>query len=327
MKQLARITLLFFLFSIAFSCFAFAESDDDFDEAAALESIYEMFEEDEETSTETYTGDLSIKQELSDEWINILLMGTDNRSNDTNARTDSMIILSINKNTYKAKMTSIMRDTWAPIHGKGNAKINAANVYGGPNLAMRTVNECFGMNIDKYVLVNFKGFSKIIDALGGIDLTITSGEKKYMNLYLAEYRKSYGSENASDVTSSGRVHVTGAQATAYSRIRYIGSDYQRTQRQRTVLIEMAKKLSETGMQKIIKMLPTFLENVKTNLSAADIIELVTIALQVDLDNEESVTEYRIPVDGTFQSGMFGSIWMIKPDFEANTQLLHEFVYN
>jgi len=324
MKILAKALILVLLMSTALSCLALSEED--FDEQEALESIREMFAEDEETTDEAYAGELMINPDLGAEWMNILLMGTDNRSHSRNARTDAMIILSVNVDTNQVKMTSIMRDTWVPIPGKGHQKINAANVFGGAGLAMKTVNEYFGMNIEKYVLVNFQDLSEIIDVIGGIDLTITSGEKKYMNMYLSEYRRVFGSKGAGEVASSGNIHVTGAQATAYSRIRYIGSDYQRTQRQRTVLMEMAKKLKSQDGKKRQKLLPEIISNVETNLNMADMLALYSVASKIDLGNEDVMSEFRIPADGTFKSGMFGSVWCIKPNFDENAKLLREFIY-
>lgn len=326
MKKLSAILAILLMILLTITPIATAEEADEFDESEALETIRDMFSEDEVVQEGRYSGELMQNSDLPGEWTNILLLGTDNRSRSFGGLTDSMIILSINNQTHKVKMTSVMRDTWVDIYGKGSAKLNAANVYGGPNLAVRTINENFGMNIDKYVVVNFHGLSKIIDQLGGVDVVITSGERKYMNLYLAEYREWFGSSGAGSVGASGLVHLTGAQATAYARIRNIGSDYQRTERQRTVLVAMAQTLKDSGTQNIIGILPELLTHVETNLGAADIISLLPVLMQVDLDDEDSIVQYRIPVDGTFASGMFGTTWAIKPDFDQNTQMLYEFIY-
>ena len=113
----------------------------------------------------TQVDDLSINQSLPSDWMNILLLGSDERSLTESARTDSMIICSINMQTGQVKLTSIMRDLAVYFGNLGSNsatyRINAANYFGGERLAMKTVNECFGMNIDKYVRVNFYGFQQI----------------------------------------------------------------------------------------------------------------------------------------------------------------------
>ena len=121
--------------------------------------------------------DLKINEDLGDEWWNILLLGSDSRDfNSYYGLSDTMVILSVNMKDGRAKMTSIMRDTWVDIDGVGHQKINAANAKGGPELAMRTVNEYFGMNIQHYVLVGIEALADIIDEVGGVEIEISSQE-------------------------------------------------------------------------------------------------------------------------------------------------------
>ena len=130
--------------------------------------------------------DLKINQDLGDEWWNILLLGSDSRDfNSYYGLSDTMVILSVNMKDGRAKMTSIMRDTWLDIEGVGYQKINAANAKGGPELAMRTVNEYFGMNIQHYVLVGIEALADnekvyyldvnplICDETGGMEASYT----------------------------------------------------------------------------------------------------------------------------------------------------------
>jgi len=311
--------------------------DETDEEALIRQEILGMFEEDMPGEPyEEYAGELSVTQGLDEAWVNILLLGTDDRALNTNGLTDSMIILSFNAETRQAKMTSIMRDTWVRIYGRGEQRINAANRFGGPALAMRTVNECFGMNISKYVLINMVGLSAMIDELGGVEVDVTAEELRYVNIYLREYRDMLNTlpesertdiEMADNLQSHGpRTHMTGAQATAFSRIRYIGTDYQRTVRQRMVLISMAQKLKDAGISKLPRILPKLLACCSTNITTGEVLDLVISALRVDLEDANAVQQYRIPEDGTYESGIYEKVWSIRPDFEKNKALLYAFIY-
>jgi LCP family protein required for cell wall assembly len=232
-----------------------------------------------------------------------------------------MIILSVNSETKEAKMTSLMRDTWVKIDGHGHGKLNAASVYGGPELTMKTINDHFGTDLQDYVLINISSLAEVIDTLGGIDIEITEAERKSINKGLFDLSSQSGMEK---VESAGYVHLNGNQAVAYSRIRFIDSDYRRTERQRDVLTIMASKLKEnTNPAALVSLITDLLPNVETNLSFTDLVSLAMTGLQLDLSGVE---QFRVPVDGTFDSGTFDGVWCIKPDFEKNTRLLHDFVY-
>lgn len=265
--------------------------------------------------------------EDEDPWWNILLLGGDSRSSKSYGRTDSMIILSIHRVTGEIKMTSIMRDTWVNLGEHGNGKINAANVYGGPELAMAAVNQHFGTELEDYVLVNMVGLVGLIDALGGVDIEITSGEKKYINEYAKELAGNANNgkryKGATSINETGMVHLNGLLALSYTRIRYIGSDYERVMRQQTVLKALAKQVSGIESEELFPLVTKILGMVDTNLSMGEFMTIGVLCMNNDMD---AIQQNRIPVDGTFESGMFGDTWCIKPNFEKNAQLLHEFIY-
>ncbi len=260
----------------------------------------------------------------ADDWWNILLLGTDNREEIKNgySRTDSMIILSVNKTTKQAKLTSIMRDTWVPIQGHGKGKLNACTVYGGPALLMDTIEEQLDLRIDQYVLINITGLADVIDTLGGIELTVTEEERKALNKGLFDLSSQSGMEQLEH--SGENVHLNGNQAVAFARIRKIDSDYKRTERQRTVLTTIARKLKDnTNPVSLVSVINSLLPYVETNLSIGEMASLAAIGLQLDLDGIEQL---RLPADGTFEAGTFDGVWCIKADFEKNTRILHKFIY-
>ena len=182
--------------------------------------------------------DLNRNESLPKQCWNILLLGTDNRyESDVYGRTDSMILLSVNLPERQAKLTSLMRDIWVQLDGHGGQKLNAASVYGGPELTMATVNRYFDLNVGEYVLINITGLAEVIDKLGGVELTVTEDERKALNKGLFNLSEESGMTKLEQ--SGENVHLNGNQAVAYARIRQIDSDYRRTERQRALLNAMA----------------------------------------------------------------------------------------
>ena len=118
-------------------------------------------------------------------------------------------------------------------------------------------------------------------------------------------------------------HLNGLLALSYARIRYADSDYQRAMRQQTVLLALAKKVGALSAPELLRLVPKLLGMTDTNLSMGEAMALATLCAGRDMDE---IRQYRIPADGTFQSGMFGGTWCIKPDFEENARLLHDFIY-
>lgn len=306
---LKRLVAIVMALALLFSCAAMAE-----DELTGLL-------EGDIVSVEDYAQ----TEDLPDDWWNILLLGTDNRyemSEGNYSRTDSMIILSVNMATKQAKLTSLLRDTWVPIEGHGKNRLNACTVFGGPDLLMKTINEQFGMNISQYVMINITGLADVIDTLGGLDFAVTEAERKALNKGLFDLSSQSGMEQLEE--SGDCVHLNGNQAVAFARIRKIDTDYKRTERQRLVLTTMAQKLkSNTNAATIVSVVNNLLPYVETNLSLTDLMQLGYVGLQLDLDGIE---QFRIPADGTFDSGIYDGIWCIKPNFEKNRSLLYDFIY-
>lgn len=297
------------------------------DEDAGSGQSEEYAMEQPEIVDEAYTiSDFAVTEGLPDNWVNILLLGTDTKYTQYRqgqyGRSDSMIVMSINLATKKAKLTSFMRDLWVEINGlKKGDKLNAACQYGGPALTMRTINELFGMNIQYYALVNLSSMAEIIDLLGGLDLDVTEAEMKALNKGLFDLSPLSGMEHLEEYGTG--VHLNGNQATAFARIRKIDSDYKRTERQRYVLTTIAKRLQQEDAGTIVSVVMKLLECVETNMNFTQLMTIAGVGLQMDMDGIE---QFRIPANGTFQSGTFNGVWCIKADINANKRQLHEFIY-
>ena len=271
--------------------------------------------------------DWSVNEELStEEWLNILLLGTDAGDPEQPGRTDTMIIASVNVHTGDIKLTSIMRDTYVKIDGHGSNKITSANWFGGVDLAIKTVNEAFDMNITHYAMVDFSSFAYIVDALGGVELAVTENEMKYVNQLMADMRVLYPNIELekNDLTEFGEsVHLDGMQTLAFSRIRKLDSDYQRTGRQRQVLNAILQKLrSVRDPGTLYSLFDIGLSYTRTSLSATDIAQLVMKVIMSGADFEE----LRLPADGAYTSERIKDMDVLNPNLEKNAQILHNFIY-
>ncbi len=225
--------------------------------------------------------------------LNILLIGSDSMSTGDHGRSDSLLILSLNIRSKKIKITSLMRDTWVTIPGHGKDRLNASYAYGGPKLTIDTIQKNFGILIDRYACVDFEGFSKIIDSLGGIDIELSEKESLYINKYS-------GDKNI--LKGSGIKHLTGLQALHHSRNRNSkGSDYDRTSRQRDVIKAVIEALKKSNVAQITEMVTTLAPLVTTNFKASEISRLVTNCM---VYLSYSLEEFRVPTDDNVKDATY-----------------------
>ncbi|MDU5110391.1 MAG: LCP family protein [Clostridium sp.] len=253
---------------------------------------------------------------------NIALFGVDAVDGE-GGRSDSIMIATVDPVHNKLKLTSIMRDSYVNIDGYGMDKINHAYAYGGPELAIRTINENFGLNIKDFVSVNFSSLPKIINILGGVDIEITNDELQYINGYIDDINKKDGT-NSSHITYAGVQHLDGTQALAYSRIRYTaGGDYKRTERQRTVLEALFTKLTSASIGSYNSLLNEVLPYVQTNLSTTDILSLGTKVLSSGVNLEQD----RFPRDGYGEGANIGGVYYLTFDIETAKQQMRDYIFN
>jgi LCP family protein required for cell wall assembly len=206
----------------------------------------------------------------------IVFFGTDSRDTegDFSGRSDTIMIASINPTTKSISLVSIPRDTYVEIPGYGKDKINHAYAFGKEQLAIKTINSNFGLNIKEYVTIDFVGLIHIINKVGGIELNITNAEKDYINQCSVDSYKLTGNP-VKKLTSSGKVTLSGEQALTHSRNRTIGNDFIRASRQRTVLEALITKLSSLGVNGILSASDSILKDVKTNVNVTSYIGTLT----------------------------------------------------
>ena len=325
------------------------------------DEIYdELSEMDAEIDDNIVRDALELNANLPDNVVNILLVGIDSRStklDEGEQHGDVQIILSINKDTGSVKLTSIMRDLYVTIPNyKNKNRINVAYHFGqsnkklngsGAQLAMRTINRNFQMNIEYYVTINFYGLASIIDSLGGIDIELSKEEASAINTYLRQHPPAYDNQGKDYVRQElekvdGVHHLDGVQAVMYARTRHMSggsNDYERTERQRRLLeLLLEEVMRDMTVDKLSDLIDSTLDYVTTNIPPKEMIDLAFGLLQSGIiqkarNGETLMEQFRIPMDGTAgyatveRSGSKMSVVQFhKGGQQKNVEALHEFIY-
>ncbi len=248
--------------------------------------------------------------EVTEGITNILLVGVDGDNIDRGNRSDAMIILTIDSNNNDIRLTSLARDTYVNIPGHSTEKLTHAYAYDGPSLLIQTIKENFGISIDKYAAVNFNSFINIIDELGGVQIDISEDEVSQIE----------------GINEAGSQVLTGEQALAYSRIRYIDSAYQRDNRQRTVLQALYNKLTNVSNDELLDIANTLFRYTKTNMTPMEIISVGTQAIKI---KDTDFDQLEFPLEGhrndTIISNEKG--WVIEWEDEYNKKALNDFIFD
>ncbi len=212
-------------------------------------------------------------------------------------------------------MISVARDTYVDVPNHGKTKINHAYAYGGPELAIQTINENFDLDITDYVSVNFDSLADVIDEMGGIELEVTEEERYQINNYLLKGEK---------LQESGLVHLTGPQAVSYSRIRKIGGDVVRGERQRKVLECLFQKALEINPLLYPSYVKKFSPMVETSLSNDEILKVASVGMKGGLSLEQA----GMPNDNIKSGGQtIGGVWYFVYDIDQAADMIESFIYH
>lgn len=257
----------------------------------------------EETESTTETG-------LTGNY-NILLIGSDRRDASWNGNSDVMMLVTINHDVKKIFLTSFMRDLWADIPGYGVAKLNAAYALGGADLLEETLTGCYGVHIDNCASVDFDGIASLIDYFGGVDVDLSQAEADFINAHLG-----------TSVTAGSQVHLNGEEACMHMRNRSVGdSDFERTSRQRTVLLSLIHSLDLSDLVRMQQDSDTLLGYLTgTDLTKADIVKLMA---EYPLCKEYDWEQVRVPFDGMYYSD---NEILVPDDLQATVDRLTEEIY-
>lgn len=245
--------------------------------------------------------------------VNILLIGQDKWENESRARSDSMILCTFNSKTHQLTMTSILRDLYVPIPGHGSNRVNAAYAYGGMPLLNQTLENNLDVSIDGTVEVDFTQFSRVVDALGGVQIELRQDEADTINKKLGCKLK------------DGMQTLTGEQALAYSRIRALDSDgdFSRTNRHRKVITALIGSLKDSNPKELLSTAGTVLSMITTDMKNADILKM---AIEwMPLLSEVEIVSQRIPADGTYNNRSIDGMSVLVADMDAARQLMRDTV--
>ncbi len=254
---------------------------------------------------------------------NILLLGVDARPGETASRSDTMILVSIDRLHRKIKMTSFLRDSYVYIPGHGNNKLNAAQAKGGTNLLIKTLEYNYKVHINKYVMVNFDCFTSLIDALGGVDVKVTPKEANYLN---TTWQKWTLTGNPLHYESGEHVHMNGEKALMFSRIRKLDSDVMRAERQRRVISALKEKAFNLNPSDIMSLMNTVMPYITTDMMEFQIMnKLIGFLL---LYRTFDIEQASVPMYGTYKSENIKGVGScLTFDVAYNRKLLKDFIYH
>ncbi len=225
------------------------------------------------------------------ERVNIVLLGGDARGLDEGqvARSDSMLVVSVDPVTKRAHQLSILRDTYTDIPGHHRNRINTAITLGGPPLAMKTIGELLGLEIHYFVYADFEGFKALVDSIGGVDYDVEKNMRYTDN----------ADGNRYDIDlKKGFQHLNGDQALQYVRFRHDAmSDFTRTERQRNFLKAVVAKLQSTwNIVRMKEILDSIQPHIETNMKVADMLKLGQLGLKIQMAGSAQVPPMELIAD-------------------------------
>ncbi|MDO4623361.1 MAG: LCP family protein, partial [Eubacteriales bacterium] len=255
--------------------------------------------------------------------INILLIGQDARNGETQTRSDTMIICSLNRKTGKITLASLMRDMYVSIPGYDSEKLNAAYAYGGMELLDETIQIDFGINIDGNAVVDFDGFLTALTSVGNIEIELSQEEADYLNVNPALGENNDYIEGVLWNLTPGVNSLTPKQALAYSRMRYVGnSDWDRTTRQKKVIQAVFSKVKHNPVQ-LIRTMNAAAPSIKTDMSDSTLIRACLYAMLCGSDMKTAL----IPGEGMYYADNINGMAVLVPDLDACHQALLDYLYN
>ena len=245
--------------------------------------------------------------------FNVLLVGTDSRDpNSDKGRSDSMMLVSFNKKQNKSTVISFMRDTLVDIDGYGRSRLGHTYAYGGVGLTINTLNQTYGLDIQNYVTISFDNLVNVIDEIGGVEVYISEEEAEY-----------YRTNGMPDIVA-GDVTLTGSQALAHARNRTLGSDFERTRRQRSVMYGIYRKImSEKDISALLPLINYCVTQVETNMSVTEIYNMAKEVLSTeDLKMQQACA----PQDGTYTPIVYEGMDVLEIDVDANKKMIEDLLY-
>ena len=254
-----------------------------------------------------------------DDKIKFVIFGSDSRDTDNSyaGRSDTIIIVVIDNVNKSINLISIPRDTYVNVPDYGMTKINHAYAYGQEQLSIKTINSYFGLDLTQYITVDFSGLVSSIDRVGGVDITLDQDEVNFINQRVS-------AEN--QISGPGTVTLNGTQALVHSRNRYVGNDFTRASRQRTILIALMNKVSKLSVDEILDLSDDILVNLTTNM---DMNKYKEMFLEVAGDRQEylnNINSVQIPSTDYGYDMMLDGIYYFGFDLDRAKQDFNTYYY-
>lgn len=295
----------------------YGEEDDDLAENPELE----------EEQNSIIAENINLNRDIMDskDVLNVLLIGTDNRKEGSRGLSDTMIIVSINSKTKQIVATSLLRDIYLYIPGKSNHnRLNYAYIAGGAKLLIQTIEENFKIDIDKYAMVDFYSFIDIVDQVGGVTIELTKEELKHFNNYVSHLNTLLKVDDKKDQLSEpGSYLLNGKQALAFARIRYVGTDFARTARQRLVLELIFNKVKQMTVKDMADFMEVVLPMVTTDFTENELLgQMLKMPSYLNYD----LVSWSIPMKGTYKNIKARKMSVLGIDFQKNIEEMYQRIY-
>ena len=322
MKNLQR--LLVFILAIMLMVPAGFTEEERLTDEQLRELLYELsLQEESNSEFLVLPDDFRMPSTGLDGEYRLLIVGVDTDDAGIKGRSDTMILAVLNTRLKTLKLISFMRDLYVTIPGRGHNRLNAAYVYGGQELLRRTLEESCGVVADAYLAVNYSLMTELVDAIGGVELTMEEYELKPLNGILRYYN--YQREFPEDegvLAASGTRILTGLQAMSYARIRKVDSDFERVGRQQRVLEAIYKRLRQLPVNRLGQVILSFIGRVSTDISMSDALNLLQDLLQA---GDLRISALSIPVDKSFSSKMIRKAYFLVPNLKKNKAAIADFL--
>lgn len=263
----------------------------------------------------------------SEEIVNIALFGIDTTDSSMSGRSDSIIVVTLDNKKKEVRLSAIQRDTYVNIEGHGKDKINHAYAYGGATLAVKTLNQNFGLDITDYVVINFTNMEKVIDVLGGIELEVTETYRKEANKHIQALADERG-KSAKLIESSGTQNLSGMQVLGMLRARKnVGGTEARSSMHETVLNACFQKIKSKSVLEYPAIVKSLLELVQTTLTSSDV---TGIGMKVVLSGYQ-IRNAVFPLAADQPNGdggkMINGVWYLTYNEESGNQHIRDFIYD
>ena len=256
----------------------------------------------------------------------VLLAGVDSVSTDIATRSDAMMLLTLDTVHDNIKLTSFVRDAYVNIPGIGYEKLTHAYAYGGAPLLLETVEKNFHIEVDRYIVIDFKSFIALVDLLGGVEASLEEVHLGEFNRVAEEnYRKFYENKDTEfeSIDVPGTYTLNGYQTLAYVRMRKTDSIFAREERQRVVVESVFKKITKIPFTSYNKLLKEITPYITTNINPMEMIKLGFTALQIGTEDIRQL-EFPSPDEG-IGGTLPGKGWVLQWDEESGREALHAFL--